>query len=327
MSIEMVVLDPASLLVHRKAKQRKTGRIDAKKTVRALLAHDRGDAAVLSRVLVPSVEEEDRKRLIRERRRLVKERNSLANSIKGLLKLHGIFDQAPRAKDFEEKFADVVTDRVRLTAPAAGRTRARTGRGSPSPRFGHTVAVRAPAPGTNTRPHPPCASPRPRTARWPGRAPPRSTPSIRARIVRRDDLELLLRQHAEQQESRHRGGERRPWQPPGQAALGLRPPREVPRVGGDRLLHALRRGLPGLAVLLARTVDLLRCGAALLALLLQRAGDPRELADSGLERVAVAPAAASIRPQTWRSRSRISPSVGSPPAPALPPAGSCRGPA
>ena len=71
MSIETVVLDPASLLLNRKAKQRKTDRIDAKKMVRALLAHDRGDAAVLSRVRVPSVEEEDRKRLLRERRRLV----------------------------------------------------------------------------------------------------------------------------------------------------------------------------------------------------------------------------------------------------------------
>ena len=38
------------------------------------------------------VEEEDRKRLIRERRRLVKEQTSLNNSIKGLPKLHGIGD-------------------------------------------------------------------------------------------------------------------------------------------------------------------------------------------------------------------------------------------
>ena len=109
MCIETIVLDPASLLVNRKAKQRKTDRIDAKKMVRALLAHDRGDAAVLSRVRVPTVEEEDRKRLLRERRRLVKERTSLTNSIKGLLKLHGIFDLNPRAKGFEETFADVET--------------------------------------------------------------------------------------------------------------------------------------------------------------------------------------------------------------------------
>ena len=97
MSVETVVLDPASLLVNRKAKQRKTDRIDARKMVLALLAHDRGDAAVLNRVRIPSVEEEDRKRLLRERRRLVKERTSLTNAVKGLLKLHGIFDLQPRA--------------------------------------------------------------------------------------------------------------------------------------------------------------------------------------------------------------------------------------
>ena len=87
MGVETVVLDPASLLVNRKAKQRKTDLIDARKMVRALLAYDRGDAAVLSRVRVPSVEEEDRKRLLRERQRLVKERTALTNAIKGLLQV------------------------------------------------------------------------------------------------------------------------------------------------------------------------------------------------------------------------------------------------
>ena len=109
MAIETVVLDPASLLVNRKAKQRKTDRIDATKMVRALLAYDRGDAAVLSRVRVPSVEEEDRKRLLRERQRLVKERTALTNAIKGLLKLHGIFDLEPRAAVFDAAFATVTT--------------------------------------------------------------------------------------------------------------------------------------------------------------------------------------------------------------------------
>ena len=109
MSLETVVLDPASLLVNRKAKQRKTDRIDAKKMVRALLAHDRGDAAVLSRVQMPSVEEEDRKRLLRERQRLVKERTSLTNSIRGLLKLHGVFHLRPHNKEFLAEFAEVAT--------------------------------------------------------------------------------------------------------------------------------------------------------------------------------------------------------------------------
>ena len=39
----------------------------------------------------------------------MKERTSLTNSIKRLLKLHGIFDLQPRSKDFEAKFADVKT--------------------------------------------------------------------------------------------------------------------------------------------------------------------------------------------------------------------------
>ena len=67
--------------------------------MRALLAHDRGDAAVLSRVRIPNVEEEDRKRLLRERRRLVKERTSMTNSIRALLKLHGIFRSEPSRQE------------------------------------------------------------------------------------------------------------------------------------------------------------------------------------------------------------------------------------
>ena len=96
MAIEAVVLDPASLLVNRKATQRQTDRIDVRKMVRALLAHDRGAAAVLSRV--PSVAEEDRQRL-------VKERTALTNAIKGLLTLHGIVDLEPRVAWKEAKQA------------------------------------------------------------------------------------------------------------------------------------------------------------------------------------------------------------------------------
>ena len=100
---ETIVLDPSSLLVNRKARQRKTDRIDAKKMIRALLAHDRGDSQVLSRVRVPSVAEEDRKRLLRERKRLVKQRTSLTNSMKGLLRLQGITGVDPRSKDFSDR--------------------------------------------------------------------------------------------------------------------------------------------------------------------------------------------------------------------------------
>ena len=105
----MIVLDPSSLLANRKARQRKTGRIDAKKMIRALLAHDRGDSQVLSRVRVPSVTEEDRKRLLRERKRLVKQRTSLTNSMKGLLRLQGITGVDPRRKDFSDRLGALKT--------------------------------------------------------------------------------------------------------------------------------------------------------------------------------------------------------------------------
>ena len=113
------MLDPASLLVNRKAKQHKTDRIDAKKMVRALLAHDRGDAAVLSRVRVPSVEEEDRKRLHRERQRLVTGADIADELDQGTSQ---VARHLRRAASFEGLRGEVRRrgDRVRVTAPAAG---------------------------------------------------------------------------------------------------------------------------------------------------------------------------------------------------------------
>ena len=64
---------------------------------------------IASRARVPGLEEEDRKRLLRERRRLAKERASLTSSIEGLLKLHGVFRLEPRTKGFEARFAEVDT--------------------------------------------------------------------------------------------------------------------------------------------------------------------------------------------------------------------------
>ena len=116
LGIEPLVLDPASLPASRKARRAKTDRLDAAGMVRALTAFDRGEPSAMSPVRVPSVEEEDRRRLLRERRRLVKQRTMLANSVKGLLMLHGVFDLDPRKRDFAQ----------RLDA-------ARTGYGTPLP--------------------------------------------------------------------------------------------------------------------------------------------------------------------------------------------------
>ena len=103
LGIETLVLDPASLPASRKARRAKTDRLDAAGMVRALMAFDRGEPGAVSPVRVPSVEEEDRRRLLRERRRLVGQRTMLTSSVKGLLMLHGVFDLDPRGKRFAEK--------------------------------------------------------------------------------------------------------------------------------------------------------------------------------------------------------------------------------
>ena len=59
LGIRVVVIDPASLLVDRRAKRAKTDRIDARAMVRALMAWARGERQVLSEVRVPTVEQDD----------------------------------------------------------------------------------------------------------------------------------------------------------------------------------------------------------------------------------------------------------------------------
>jgi transposase len=89
------VIDPASLQVNRRARQAKTDRIDAERMLRSLMAYLRGEPKVWSVVRVPSLAEEDARRLHRERDRLTKERVQHANRIKGLCAIHGIYDYEP----------------------------------------------------------------------------------------------------------------------------------------------------------------------------------------------------------------------------------------
>ena len=107
--VDVLVCDPASLEVVRKAKRAKTDRIDAKRMVRALRAWDRGEAEALSVVRIPTVEEEDAKRLLRNRDRIVKDRTRLGNTIKGLLKQQGIREMDPRHPTFLSDLAEVCT--------------------------------------------------------------------------------------------------------------------------------------------------------------------------------------------------------------------------
>src|SRR6202008_3408154 len=86
---------PASMLVNRRAKPAKTDGIDVERMQRALSRYLRGEPDACSVVWVPSVEEEDAKRLHRERKRLISERVQHVNRIKGLCALHGIYDYQP----------------------------------------------------------------------------------------------------------------------------------------------------------------------------------------------------------------------------------------
>jgi transposase len=92
-------LDPASLLVTRRAKRAKTDRIDVERMLRARGRYLRGEANACSVVQVASVEQEDARRLHRERKRLVNERVQHVNRIKGLCALHGIYDYQPMRAD------------------------------------------------------------------------------------------------------------------------------------------------------------------------------------------------------------------------------------
>ena len=109
LGVEALVLDPASLPASRKARRPKTDRLDAAAMLRALLARERGEPLAPGPVRVPSVAEEDRRRLLRERRRLVKQRTLLTNAARGLLMLHGVFDLDPRKGDFTERLEAVRT--------------------------------------------------------------------------------------------------------------------------------------------------------------------------------------------------------------------------
>src|SRR5262249_34492796 len=67
------VIDPASIEVPRRAKRVKTDRIDAQKLLAMLLRVCGGELGVWREVRVPTVEQEDRRRVNRERERLKKE--------------------------------------------------------------------------------------------------------------------------------------------------------------------------------------------------------------------------------------------------------------
>src|SRR6202521_959184 len=117
--IRNYVIDPASLQVDRRARRIKTDRIDTERLLRSLMAYLRGEPKVWSVVRVPSVAEEDARRLHRERDRLVSERVQHVNRIKGLCALHGIYDYHPVASTGDGAAGAIAHDAGRRVAAAA----------------------------------------------------------------------------------------------------------------------------------------------------------------------------------------------------------------
>ena len=115
--IESRVVDASSLLVDRRARRRKTDRIDVETILRALIRWLRGERDACSMVIVPDADAEDERRLSRERGRLVQERTGHINRIKGLLMTMGIYDFQPTAADRLERLAKLVTGDGRQLPP------------------------------------------------------------------------------------------------------------------------------------------------------------------------------------------------------------------
>jgi transposase len=107
--IEVKVLDPASIAVNRRQKRAKSDGLDVEMLLRAVMAYDRGEPRVCSVCRVPSVEEEDARRLPRERQRLQSEYTAHSNRIRGLLALQGLYQVNPRRSNFWAKLSDKCT--------------------------------------------------------------------------------------------------------------------------------------------------------------------------------------------------------------------------
>jgi len=88
--IENHVLDSASIEVSRRKRKVKTDRVDVNALLQLLMRYINGEKTALHTIRIPSVAEEDQRRLNRERDRLLKERGSHSARLKSLLIAHGI---------------------------------------------------------------------------------------------------------------------------------------------------------------------------------------------------------------------------------------------
>lgn len=107
--IENHVVDAGSIAAPRRSKRAKTDRLDGEVLIRVLASWLRREPRVCSMVAVPTIEEEDDRRLSRERQQLVSERTALTNRINGLLLTQGVRDFDPQRRDRRERLEQCVT--------------------------------------------------------------------------------------------------------------------------------------------------------------------------------------------------------------------------
>lgn len=88
--IDNVVVDSSSIEVNRRARRAKNDRLDAAKLYEMLLRFAGGEQRVWRVLRVPSIEQEDARRVHRELERLKRERNAHANRIRSLAVLHNV---------------------------------------------------------------------------------------------------------------------------------------------------------------------------------------------------------------------------------------------
>src|SRR5438477_8128066 len=88
--IDNLVVDSASIEVNRRARRAKTDRLDAEKLLSMLLRYYGGERRVWAVVRVPTVAQEDARRVSRELGRLEQEHTAHSNRIGSLLVLHNL---------------------------------------------------------------------------------------------------------------------------------------------------------------------------------------------------------------------------------------------
>src|ERR1700739_2099621 len=115
--IECHVIHPTSVSVSREHRRAKSDRLDVGLLKRSFLGWLRGEKKHCSMAAVPTREEEDGQRPLRERERLGGEATRLVNRMKGLLALHGIAKFDVRSTTAPQRLRAVHTAEDELLPP------------------------------------------------------------------------------------------------------------------------------------------------------------------------------------------------------------------